>query len=75
MVSLSLTALAPPHSNGLAVLLELGDEGITLLDDIGILLVLVIRAIGLDDSVDTIDRARYPVTGDELGKISVIAVS
>jgi hypothetical protein len=56
----------------LAVLLELCDELITLLHNIGVLLVLVIWSVGLDDTLSS-----HPVNGtwdafsrDELSQIT-----
>jgi hypothetical protein len=66
---LPLSSFAAAHPHRLSVLLKLGNECVTLLDHICILLVLVVRPVGLDDSIDPVDRARYPVSGDKLGKI------
>lgn len=55
--STHLTALTAPKTHRLSVLLELGDQRITVLHHIRVLLVLVIGAIGLDDAVDAIDSA------------------
>jgi hypothetical protein len=65
----TLTPLASPQPHILAVLLQLGDQSIALLDEISVLLVLVIRAVRLDDSVDAVDRARYPLGGNEFGQV------
>jgi hypothetical protein len=51
--------------------LQLGNELITLLDDVRILLVLVVWPIRLDDALDTVNGAGYPVRGDEFGEIPV----
>jgi hypothetical protein len=57
----------------LAVLLQLRDQLITLLDNVLILLALVVRPVGFDDSLaaDAVDRARNTATGNELGQVSV----
>lgn len=52
-----LTPLTASHPNRLAVLLQLGDQLITLLDNIIVLLVLIVRAIRLNDTVHTVDVA------------------
>lgn len=57
----TLASLTPPKTHGLAVLLDLGNQGVTMLHNIGILLVLVIWPIRLDDTIDTIDGARNAV--------------
>lgn len=69
---LQLTALAAPESHGLSVLLQLGNQCIALLYQIRILLVLVVRTVGLDDSIHTVHGAGYPLGGDEFCKIPVI---
>jgi hypothetical protein len=43
-----------------------------MLNHISVLLVLVVRSIRLDDSIDTIDSAGNTVVRNELGKITVI---
>ena len=68
--ALSLASFAPPQSHGLAVLLELGDQCIAVLDHIRVLLILVVGSVRLDDPVDPVDRARNAVVGNELGKIT-----
>lgn len=55
--ALSLAPFAPPQPHGLAVLLELGDQRIAVLDYIRVLLVLVVGAVRLDDAIDPVDRA------------------
>lgn len=64
-----LTTLATPQPDSLAVLLQLGDELIALLDHIHILLVLVVGSVGLDDALDAVDGAGNAVCGDELGEV------
>lgn len=62
----TLTATKP---DCLTVLLQLGDELITLLDHVSVLLVLVIWPVGLDDALDTVNCARNPVCCNESGQI------
>lgn len=68
-----LTPLTAPKTNGLSVLLELGNQGIAMLHHIRVLLVLVVGAVRLNDAVDTVNGARNAVAGDELGKVPRIA--
>lgn len=42
-----------------------------MLDDVGVLLVLVVRAVRLDDAVDAVDGAGDAVCCDELGEVAV----
>lgn len=67
-----LCTLTAPQSHSLAVLLELGDQLIALLHHIVVLLVLVVRAVGLDNALagDAVDGAWDALGGDELGKIA-----
>jgi hypothetical protein len=69
-----LRPLATSQAHGLAVLLQLGNELIALLDDVLVLLVLVIGAVRLDDTLtgDTVDSAGDAATSNELGKITVV---
>ena len=66
-----LSTLTTPQPDRLSILLQFGDQAIALLDDVGILLVLVIRAVGLDDAVDAVDGAWDAVCGDEFGEVAV----
>ena len=66
-----LTALASTQPDSLAVLLQLGDELITLLDHVCVLLVLVVRAVCLDDALDAVDGAGYAVGSDETSEVPV----
>jgi hypothetical protein len=59
----------------LSVFLDLGDQGITMLNHISVLLVLVVGSIRLDNAVHTIDGAGNAVVGNELGKITVILLA
>lgn len=68
-MSIDLTPFTPPEPHCLPVLLKLRDQCVAMLDHVGILLVLVIWPVGLDDTVDSVDRACDPVAGDELGQI------
>jgi hypothetical protein len=67
IVNLTPFATSQPHS--LPILLELGDELISLLHNICVLLVLVIWTISLDDAVHSVDGAGYAISGNELGKV------
>ena len=67
----SLTALTSTKTHSLSILLDLGDQRITVLNHVGILLVLVVGAIRLNDTVDTVDGAGNTVVGNEFGKVTV----
>jgi hypothetical protein len=64
-----LTALTSPQPDSLTVLLQLGDELITLLDYIRVLLVLVVWSVRLDDALDAVDGAGYAVGSDEASEV------
>ena len=64
-----LSPFTPPQPDSLSILLKLRDKGISMLHHIRILLVLVVRSVRLDNTVDTIDRACDPVACNELGQI------
>ena len=68
-----LRSLATPKSHGLAVLLQLSDELIALLDDVLVLLVLVIGPVSLDDTLarDAVNSARDAAGGNELSQVTV----
>lgn len=66
------TTLTAPQPDSLAVLLQLRDELVTLLDHVCVLLVLVVWSVGLNDALNAIDGARDAVGGDELGKVPAI---
>jgi len=51
--------------------LQLGDELITLLYHIRVLLVLVVWSVRLNDALDAVDGARDAVGGNELGEVPV----
>jgi hypothetical protein len=57
----------------LAVLLQLSDQLVSLLDNILVLLVLVIRTIRLDDTLagHAIDCARNAAGRDEFGQVTI----
>ena len=67
----SLAALTAPQPDGLTVLLQIGNELVTLLDNVCVLLVLVVRSVGLDDALDAVDGAGYAVGGDESSEVPV----
>lgn len=68
----ALRSLASPQPHGLAVLLELGDELIALADHVLVLLVLVVGAVRLDDTLacNTVDGAGDAAGGDEASQIT-----
>ena len=66
---LHLASLAAAKANDLAVLLQLGDELITLLDDVAVLLVLIVGSVSLDNALDAIDGAGDAVSGDKFREI------
>ena len=41
-----------------------------MLDHIGVLLVLIVRAVGLDDAVDAVDGTGDTIGGDEFGEVA-----
>jgi hypothetical protein len=53
----------------LAILLQLGDELISLLDHVCVLLVLVVWSVCLNDALDAVNGAWDAVCGDELGEV------
>ena len=63
--------LTSPQSHRLSILLQLRDQPVTLLDHVGVLLVLVIGTVRFYDLVDAVDGAGYAVCGDEFGQITV----
>lgn len=69
-----LTAFTATKTDSLPILLELGNQRIAVLDHIGVLLVLIIGPIGLDDAIDSVDGACNPVTRDELGEVPTKSV-
>lgn len=68
-----LRSLTPSQPNCLAVLLKLGNELVSLANDVLVLLILVIRPVGLDDTAarDAVDSAGNATGGNELGKVPV----
>lgn len=68
-VQLGLAALTAPQTDRLSILLQLGDQGISVLHHIRVLLVLIVGPVGLDNSVDPIDRAGDPVARDEFRQV------
>ena len=72
--SISLAPFTPPQSHGLAVFLEFGDQGITVLHHIRVLLVLVVGTVGLDDALagDAVNGARDAAGSDESSQIAKI---
>ena len=66
----SSAPLASSQPDSLSIFLQFRDQAISLLHDISILLVLVIRSVCLDDFVDAVDGAGNAVCGDEFGEIT-----
>lgn len=66
-----LAPFASPQPHSLAILLKLGDQGITVLHNICVLLVLGVGSVRLDNAVDTVNCACDTVAGDELGEITI----
>ena len=69
LTSPSLTS-SQPHS--LSILLQLGDQAIPLLHHICVLFVLVVRSVGFDDLVDTVNSAGDAVRRDKFGQVTEI---
>lgn len=67
-------ATSQPHS--LTVLLQLGNELITLADNILVLLVLVVWTVCLDDAFSSyaVDGAGDSTGGDEAGEVTRLSV-
>lgn len=67
-----LRTLASPQPYSLAILLQLGDELISLLHNIRILLVLVVGSVGLDDALSrhTVNGTCNAISCNELGQIT-----
>ena len=70
VVSLTSPSLTSSKSYSLSIFLQLGDQPIPLLHHICVLLVLVVRSIGLYDSVDTVNGTGDTVRRDEFGQIT-----
>lgn len=68
----NLAAFTAPKPDGLSIFLELGNQGITMFHNVGVLLVLVIRSVGLDDTIDAVNCAGNAVAGNELGQITKV---
>jgi hypothetical protein len=65
----ALCSLASSQSHRLAVLLKLGNQCVSMLDHIRILLVLIIWPGRLNDTLHSIYRARNPVASNEFRKV------
>lgn len=72
-----LSSLTAPQPYSLAVLLQLGDELIALPDHILVLLVLVVWAVGFDDTtaVDAVDGAGNASRSDESCEVAKVTPS
>lgn len=70
----NLYSFASPQSYGLSVLLQLRDQLITLLDDVVVLLVFVIRSVCLDNTLacNAVNGTWDSLGGNKLGKVTVI---
>lgn len=68
-----LRPLTPPQADGLAVLLQLGDQLVALAHHVLVLLVLVVGPVGLDDALagDAVNGAGDTAGGDELGEVAI----
>jgi hypothetical protein len=68
----ALRPLASPQSNGLSILLKLGDKLISLLHHIIVLLVLVIWSVGFDNPLTSysVDGAWDSFGGNELCQVT-----
>ena len=66
-----LTPFAPSQPHRLSIFLQLRDQCISLLHHISVLLVLVVRSIRLDNTIDSVDCACDTVASNEFCKIPV----
>jgi len=73
--ALALSPLTAPQPHCLPVLLQFRNQPVPLLHHIGILLVLIVRSVCLDDAIDPINRAWYAVCRDEFGQVPSNRVS
>jgi hypothetical protein len=64
-----LTPFTAPQTHSLTVFLQFGDELVTLLHHICVLLVLVVWPVGFNDAVDSVDGTRNSVSRNEFGKV------
>jgi len=62
--------LTPSQPDSLPILLQLGDQCVALLDHVGILLILVVRAIGLNDVINPVNGTGDTVGGYKFGEIT-----
>ena len=63
--------LTPPQPNRLSIFLQLGNQRIPLLDDVCILLVFIVGAVGFNDTVYAVDGTGDAICGYEFGEISM----
>ena len=68
----NLASLAPSQPYSLSVLLQLRDQCIAMFHHIGILLILVIRSVRLDNPVHPVNRACDTVARNEFRQIPVV---
>jgi hypothetical protein len=62
-------SLASSQSHSLAIFLQLGDQSVTMLDHISVLLVFVVWPGRLDDASDSVYGARDAVASDEFREV------
>lgn len=66
-----LSPLASPQPHGLTIFLELGDQSVSMLENIRILFVLVVRPCGFNYALDTVDSAGDPIASNEFCQVPV----
>lgn len=66
------SAFTSPQPNSLPILLQLGDQRVALLDHVGILLILIVRAVSLNDVIYAVNGTGYAVGGYKFGKITAV---
>ncbi len=62
--------LTPSQPDSLPILLQLGDQCVALLDHVGILLILVVRAIGFNDVINPVNGTGDTAGGYKFGEIT-----
>ena len=66
----TLPTLTSSQSYGLPVFLQFCDQAISLLHNVCVLLVLIVRPVGLDDSIDTVNCTGNAVGRNKFGKVA-----
>jgi hypothetical protein len=69
-LTVASSPLTPSQPDSLPILLQLGDQRVALLDHVGILLILVVRAIGLNDVINPVNGTGDTVGGYKFGEIT-----